>query len=176
MTKDDPAFDTQEYAAAVGDAILAWQSVEYSLYRIFCEALEHANTEVLSNVFVGAAHFRTRMAITEAAVVPQIATQKDHLQTWTSLRKKANRNATDRNRIAHGHRVAVVGDDKGKFKSGFYSVVSPFRPNAKITENQAYSVKKLRECQKSFEALASEIDQFLVVFESIKQPPSTDAA
>jgi hypothetical protein len=101
-----------EFHAALDAAISQWQNIELWLSQLFAQVLRSDEPNLAQIAFDSITGFREKLRVLDAVLRSALQPDDEYLKRWETLKKKLDRLASKRSRIAHGLTM-MMPTDKG---------------------------------------------------------------
>jgi hypothetical protein len=153
------------FYAAIGEAITEWSHVEDGLYMILQRCVAAPDHRTTAAAFYAVDAFRTRLAMTDAAVSYHFGQSHElqaHIPAWEKLYKAIDKRARKRNELAH-HQVLVTANEPEKRRYTLIpALLDPHSPLDKKLDRPGLHISELQIRVKVFQLLSRRITDFIL--------------
>jgi hypothetical protein len=170
--------DGDAFFAAIGAAIIAWQSVEREMAHLFSHLLASRAGFAASAVFYHIKNNKTRVEMLDIAarISFGFSDREDLLAEWQSLSKSVINASRLRNQIAHSDvedELTVKGLEYKLLPPSFdYSRLDPSNPEKHMRYRKAktLSLEHINGVARDFNALSDALNKFAIKLSAITNP------
>jgi hypothetical protein len=150
------AFGPDDFLRALGAALLAWQAVEHSTFRLFHALVGTDDLNISGSIFFTPDSFGVRLKMVQNLILASVPSQKVR-DEWADVRRDIDEAVKHRNKMAHWTAAADFDDSTGTMDLAL--VRSMFRPAAMTKDDlDKVNTPRLIELHDEFGKLSLRID------------------
>lgn len=147
----------KEFLETVARSILEWQYVENNLFHIFSSLIRGRDHHLVSAAFHSVISLNARLGMIDAAAQLALAATV-LLDEWNRLEKAVRAHMKKRNALVH---FQVMGNIPPEADGPVTLRLTPSIFDVRINRKRPeYDLKQIEDFGRSFDKLASELDQF----------------